>query len=154
MSIGTFDQKDHPPKPSEIAAALGPAVELWNKLVQWMREIFSAQQELKYMYGRKYGWAFRFQIKGRLFGALYPTQNGLTAQVILNRACLRQAALLKLGKSAKQAMQRANLYAEGKWLFIPVRCERDADDVKRLLSLKTEAVTKQDKELQTSASRE
>jgi len=138
MSIGVFNQKECRPEGSEISAAVGPALEAWNELSQWMKESLSAQQDLKYMYGKKYGWARRFQIRSSLLTALYPTQNGFTAQVILNHAALEQVARLKFGVSVKQAINRAHPYAEGKWLFIPVASERDAEDVKRLLRLKIE----------------
>ena len=143
MSIGIFDQKEHPPKEAEMLAAVGLALDSWKALCQWIEETFPVQRELKYMYGKKYGWALRFQARGSLLTALYPTHNGFTAQVILNRAALEKAALLNLGESAKQAMKRANLYAEGKWLFIPVTSERDIADVKRLLCLKVEGTQKQ-----------
>lgn len=143
MSIGIFDQKEHPPKETEILTAVGPALGSWKALGQWIEETFPVQRELKYMYGKKYGWALRFQTRGSLLTALYPTHNGFTAQVILNRAALEKAELLKLGESARQAMKRANLYAEGKWLFILVTSERDVADVERLLCLKIEGPQKQ-----------
>lgn len=139
MSIGVFDQRECSPKPAEILAAVGPTVDLWNELIRWMRESLSAEKDLKYMYGKKYGWAFRFQRRSALLCALYPTLNGFTAQVILNRTALDEASLLKLDKNAKQAIEQAHLYAEGKWLFIPVTSKHDVDDVKRLLKLKVEA---------------
>jgi hypothetical protein len=138
MSIGVFDRKECPPKRAEILAAVGPAIDLWNELNRWMRESFSAEDDLKYMYGKKYGWALRFQRRSALLCALYPTLNGFTAQVILSRAALDEAGLLKLGKNAKQAIEQAHLYAEGKWLFIPVASRRDLDDVKLLFTLKVE----------------
>jgi hypothetical protein len=136
MSIGIFSEKECPPKEAEIWAAVGPAIKSFNGLTHWICESLAAQQDLKFMYGRKYGWARRFQIRGRLLAALYPTQNGFTAQIILNRAALEQATRLQLGESAKQAIARAHLYTEGKWLFNPVESERDAQDVQRLLQLK------------------
>ena len=137
MSIGVFVDKQCQPTEPVISAALGSALERWNELSRWITECLSAQQELKFMYGRKYGWARRFQLHGALLVALYPTRNGFTAQVILDQTALEQARRLKLGKNATQAIDRAHVYAEGKWLFIPVESDRDADDIQHLLSLKT-----------------
>jgi len=153
MSIGAFNQKECRPTDAQILATIGSALNSWNELIRWMRESLSAQQDLKYMYGKKYGWALRFQIRSTLLTALYPTQSGFAAQVILNRTALDQASHLKLGKSAKQAIDQAHLYAEGKWLFINVASKRDADDVKRLLKLKFESGKKPgSKRLRTSVS--
>ena len=135
MSIGFFNQKEHSPKEAEVLEAVGPVLPVWQDLERWIREAFPVAL---FMYGKKYGWAMRFRVRTTLLTALYPTQNGFTVQVILNRVALQQASLLKLNISAKQAMDRANLYAEGKWLFIPVASPRDAADVKRLLKLKAE----------------
>ena len=153
MKIGAFNQKECPPTEAEILAALGPALNSWNELSRWMHETLLAQQDLKYMYGKKYGWALRFQISSALLSALYPAEGGFVAQVILNRAALDQVSLLRLGKGAKRAIDQAHLYAEGKWLFIDVASKRDADDVKRLLKLKIEGGKKPGgKRLRTSVS--
>lgn len=135
MSIGIFIEKRRPTA-REILATVGPALERWNELTDWIVEIFPAQHELKFMYGSKYGWARRFEVHGTLLTALYPVRNGFTAQLILNRTALEQASLLRLGKNAQLAMEQAHLYTEGKWLFIPVESNRDMEDIKRLLTVK------------------
>jgi hypothetical protein len=137
MSIGIFVNKQCPPTEPEISAAVGSALGRWNELSSWMTESLSARQELKYMYGQKYGWARRFHVRGALLAALYPTRNGFTAQVILNQTALEQVSRLKLGTNAKQAIDRAHVYDEGKWLFIQVESKRDVEDVEHLLGLKT-----------------
>ena len=142
MSISAFNLKEYPPKEAELLTALGPTIDLWNQLSQWMHESLSAQQDLKYMYGKKYGWARRFSMGNALLSAFYPRQDGFTVQIILNRAALEQASRSKLGKSARQAIDRAHLYAEGKWLFIPVESKCDAEDVRHLLQLKMECTNR------------
>jgi len=136
MSIGIFTEKHRRPKAPEILATVGPALERWNELTDWIVETFPAQHELKFMYSSKYGWARRFEVHGTLLTALYPVRNGFTAQLILNRTALEQASLLRLGKNAQLAMEQAHLYTEGKWLFIPVESNRDMEDIKRLLTVK------------------
>lgn len=136
MSIGLFIEKACPPSEVEISKALGPKLQSWNELSRWLAQTLRAQRELRYMYGKKYGWALRFQIRGKLLCALYPTQSGFTAQVILNQSALEQVTQFKLSNNVKQAIDRAHLYAEGKWLFIPVQSELDSATVKRLLMLK------------------
>lgn len=144
MAIGVFTDKACRPKELQISGAVGPMLGLWDELNRWLKETLRARQDLRYMYGSKYGWARRFQLRGSLLCALYPTQNGFTVQVILSRASLEQASLLKLSKNTKQAIDRAHPYPEGKWLFIAVESERDAADVKALLTLKVESATKRE----------
>lgn len=138
MSIGIFVEKNHPPADTEISKALGPMLSEWQRLAQWIRERYLVQEELKFMYGKKYGWALQFRFRGTLLTSLYPASNSFTAQIILNRAALEQTKRMKLKKNAQGALSRAHLYAEGKWLFIQVESKNDVEDVQQLLNLKNE----------------
>jgi hypothetical protein len=136
MSIGLFIERGCPPSEREISKALGSTLESWNELSRWLAQTLRAKRELRYMYGKKYGWALRFQNGGRLLCALYPTQSGFTVQVILNQNALEQVTQITLSNNVKQAIDRAHLYAEGKWLFIPFHSEPDMATIKQLLMLK------------------
>ncbi len=140
MSVGFFIEKGCPPQELEILTAVGRMLARWHELNRWLSEKCNSRSELKFMYGKKYGWARRFEIRGTLLTALYPTENGFTVQVILNRSALEQSSGVALGKNATQAIYRAHPYPEGKWLFVPVESERDVADVKALLSLKIEGL--------------
>jgi len=145
MSIGIFIDRNHAPTEREVSAAIGPLQERWKTVVQWTHDTYMTQEDLKFMYGRKYGWALRFRIRGDLAAALYPAQGGFTAQLILNRGALEKADQLPLGKNARDAIAKAHPYAEGKWLFIPIASNRDVDDFKHLLALKCESRSKRKK---------
>lgn len=136
MSIGLFTDRIHEPSAREIAAAIGSSLEQWKDTAKWIRETYSTMDTLKFMYGKKYGWALSFRIRGKLATALYPTKDGFTAQLILNHATLNKAQQISLGKNAHDAIAKAHSYTEGKWLFIPVMSERDMEDFKQLLMLK------------------
>ncbi len=136
MSIGAFTEKNHQPTRTEVVEVLGAMLQRWQALVQHIRATFHGQEDLKFCYGKQYGWALRFRIKGSLLTALYPARNGFVVQVILSRPALEQAQALTLGDAARQAIARAKPYPEGKWLFIPVQSEQDLRDVQSLLALK------------------
>ena len=95
-------------------------------------------KNFKFLYGKTYGWALRFRIKGQVLTSLYPTQGGFTAQVNLSPEAVEQAQGMGLGRNVQQAIERANPYPEGRWLFIPVESEEDVRDVQRLLTLRVE----------------
>jgi hypothetical protein len=106
MSIGLFTDKKRQPSDAEIRAALGDRLPLWEELAQSIRQSYpAAQEDIKFLYGQKYGWALREGI----------------------------------GESAQRAIARANLYSEGRWLFIPVESAADAADIRRLLALRVKA---------------
>jgi len=142
MSIGAFTEKNHEPTNAEIANGLGATLQLWQALVQHIRATYHGREDLRFCYGKQYGWALRFRVKASLLTALYPARNSFTVQVILNGAALEQAQALKPGTAVRQAMARAKPYPEGKWLFVPVQSEHDLGDVQRLLALKTGVVSR------------
>jgi hypothetical protein len=140
MSIGLFTDKKRQPSDAEIRAALGDRLPLWEELAQSIRQSYpAAQEDIKFLYGQKYGWALRFRLGSQLLTSLYPTQGGFTAQVNLPEAAVQQALREGLGQSAQRAIARATLYSEGRWLFIAVESAADAADIRRLLALRVKA---------------
>jgi hypothetical protein len=73
MSIGLFDDKKYLPSEIEISAAIGPMLSEWHALSEWLRTNYPVRDELKFMYGQKFGWGRKFQIGGGLLVCLYPT---------------------------------------------------------------------------------
>jgi hypothetical protein len=137
MSVGVFTDRNHPPTESEIGEAIGPMLPAWQMLAQHIRERYLPEGNLKFLYGKSYGWAWRFRVKGKLLTALYPTKSGFTVQIILSPPAIEQAERMKLGKNVRQAIADANPYPEGRWLFIRVESSGDVRDVQRLFALKT-----------------
>ncbi|HUI53544.1 MAG TPA: DUF3788 family protein [Bryobacteraceae bacterium] len=142
MSIAAFTEKNHQPTQTDIVEVLGAMLQPWQALVQHIRATYHGQEDLKFCYGKRYGWALRFRIKGSLLTALYPARNGFVVQIILSRLALEQAQALTLGDAARQSIARAKPYPEGKWLFIPVQSEQDFRDVQSLLALKQGALSR------------
>jgi hypothetical protein len=101
MSIGLFTDKDHPPTDAEILVAVGAKLDLWQRMLQFIRTNYRAQEDLKFMYGHPYGWAQRFRVRGKLLTALYPTAGGFTVQIILSTAAIEQAQRLALGPACR-----------------------------------------------------
>ena len=45
---------------------------------------------------------------------------------------------MDLGQNVQQAISRAHPYPEGRWVFIPIESERDAEEFKQLLTMRIE----------------
>ena len=138
MSIGIFIEKKHQPTDPEIRQAIDPRISLWEALIDFIRNKYPVQEDFKFLYGKNYGWARRFRIKGQLLTSLYPVEGGFTAQINLSPTAIEKAQNMKLGKNVQMAIERAHPYPEGRWLFIPVESEKDIQDVQRLLALRVE----------------
>jgi hypothetical protein len=138
MSISLFTDKGDRPTEAQILEAVGSKLPLWHDFICFVREQYPVQEDFKFLYGKTYGWALRFRIKGQLLVSLFPTQGGFTAQVNLSPDAIEKALAMNMSKNVQQAISRANPYPEGRWLFIPVEAEEDFDDVKRLVAIRVE----------------
>lgn len=138
MSIGAFTDKKHRPTEDEIQQVIGPKLSAWQKLIQFIRENYPSEEDFKFLYGKKYGWALRFRIRGKLLTSLYPTEKGFTVQINLSQAAIEQVQGMKPGENVQEAIARANPYPEGRWLFIPIGSADDIRDIQQLLALRVE----------------
>jgi hypothetical protein len=138
MSVSFFADKTYQPTDAEIREAIDPLFSIWQELAQWIQEKYPTQEDFKFLYGKNYGWGLRFRIKGKLLITLYPGQGHFTAQIILRPEAIEKAQGMELGQNAQQAIERANPYPEGHWLFIPVESQNDLMDVQTLLTLRIE----------------
>jgi hypothetical protein len=138
MSVGVFTDKKHQPSEEEIHKVIGPKLPVWQELVQYIRENYPSDEDFKFLYGKKYGWALRFRIRGKLLTSLYPTAGGVTVQINLGPAAIERAQGMGLGENVQEVIAKATPYPEGRWLFIPVRSTEDIRDIQQLLALRVE----------------
>ncbi|MEA4907978.1 MAG: DUF3788 family protein [Chloroflexi bacterium] len=139
MSIGVFIDKNHCPAEAEIQEAIGSRLPLWQELAGHVQGTYPVEQDFKFMYGKEYGWALRYRVKGQLLTSFYPVAGGFTAQVNLSPQDVETAETMGLGDNACRAIAQATPYPEGRWLFIPVQTPGDCEDVQKLLALRAAA---------------
>lgn len=138
ISIGAFTDKNHQPTQDEITEAIGSRLPAWQELVQFIRHTYPSDEDFRFLYGKRYGWALRFRIRGQLLTSLYPAEGGFTVQINLSQAAIEQTYQMELGGNVQSVIARAHPYPEGRWLFIPVRSADDIRDIHRLLALRVE----------------
>lgn len=136
MGIGLFTDKRNQPTEAQVRDAVGAKLPLWQDLICAIRERYSVQEDFKFLYGKKYGWALRFRVKGQLLVSLFPTQGGFTAQVNLSPDAIEKALAMEISRNVQQAIACAHPYPEGRWLFIPVETEEDLSDVQQLVEMR------------------
>lgn len=138
MSIGCFTDKKCQPGYDEVKQAISSRLSIWESLASFIRENYPVQEDFKFLYGKNYGWALRFGVKGQLLTSLFPTRGGFTAQVNLSPESIEKIQGLELTENVHRAIQRANPYPEGRWLFIPVESEEDRQAVQQLLAMRAQ----------------
>lgn len=139
MSVGKFAVKKQPPTEAEVIEALGENLPLWNMARDEIGKTYAVQVDFKFMYGKNYGWAVRYRIKTQFLVNLYPGDGLFTVQVNLPPEAVEQAMGMDLEESVLEAIQRATPYPEGRWVFIPVRTEKEWGEVSCLLDLRVKA---------------
>jgi hypothetical protein len=135
MSIGYFTEKTTQPTPGDIQNVIGSRFYLWEDLLKHIRDTYKPQEDFKFLYGKNYGWAVRFRLKGKLLTSLYPADGGFKAQIILSPGEVETALSMDPGKNVLQSIEAATPYPEGRWLFIPVENPADMQDIIDLLEL-------------------
>jgi hypothetical protein len=138
MAFGAFTDKKHRPTEAEVRQAIGAMWATWQELAGFIRQNYPSDEDFKFMYGKNYGWALRFRMRGKLLTSLYPRQGGFTVQINLSPGAVEQALQMKLGENARQAIERAHPYPEGRWAFIPVGPGDNISDIHQLLALRAE----------------
>lgn len=136
MSTGCFTEKNREPSDEEVRHSIGPTLPLWDELIRHIRENYAPVEDFKFLYGKTYGWGRRFRLKGSLLATLYPALGCYKVQIILKPQAVDEALSMSLGLNTRRAIESANPYPEGRWLFIPVESAGDMEDVRRLLVLR------------------
>ena len=136
MTVGSLLDKTQQPTPQDIQKTLGAAWPLWEDLTRFLAEAYpEIPPDLSYG-GKKYGWNLWYRKSGKSLLSLYPQEGYCVAQIVLGNVQVEQALQLELGEAVGRLLRETPQFHDGRWLFIPVRTERDAEDVKQLLQVK------------------
>ncbi len=135
MAISVFSQENSPPEPAEVAARLGTAGPLWDRLVIFIQAHYDMVGDMVYG-GKKYGWTLWYRQGGKSLVTLYPQENAFVAQVVLSKEQVEQALALDLGETAARLLRAAPQLPDGCWLFVQVAGPAEAAAVEQLLQVK------------------
>jgi hypothetical protein len=119
------------PRDADVAAALGSAKKLWDRVVAELEGEYQLKPEWN-SYSVKYGWALRMKKKDRNVVYLGAYQGGFAAQSILGAKAL--AAAKKDLPAAVFA--QAKKYPEGTAIRVEMRSAADVAVVKKLVEAK------------------
>ncbi len=136
MATGAFLDRARPPTRSELAAALGERRALWDRVVARMEATYGLEGEPLF-YGRDSGWVLRYRRSGKTLLVLLPEPGVARALVVLGPSIAEAAAALPLAPEVRSAFDRAHAYPDGRWLLIEMGSEAVADDLLRLVALKS-----------------
>jgi hypothetical protein len=119
------------PRDADVAAALGSAKKLWDRVVAELEDEYELKPEWN-SFSVKYGWSLRMKKKDRNIVYLGAYQGGFAAQSILGAKALavaRQAIPAEVFTGAKK-------YPEGTAIRVEMRSAADVAVVKKLAAAK------------------
>jgi hypothetical protein len=125
------------PSAEEVRVALSARFPLWERLTEFIETRYQISGRWSSWGPAEFGWGLRYRARGRALVALYPHQDRILAQVVLGKAQAERALDLGLGEETARLLREAPQLRDGRWLSIPVLHPRDAEDVERLLLVKT-----------------
>jgi hypothetical protein len=87
-------------------------------------------------YGKNYGWVLAFKRSGKALVSLYPGAGSFTVQVVLKDDQIARVPSELMIFELRAAIDAANPYAEGRWIFPPVSSERELEVAKKLIEVR------------------
>jgi len=131
-----FVDRSLKPTLEDVRTALGKACDAWDEMEAHLSDAYGLKGSLHFLYGRRYGWALRFERAGKLALAMYPNHNRITVQVILGRAQVAQATGIRLPSRVLKALSSSKPYPNERWLFVALSSRQGAREMRSLLKLK------------------
>ena len=133
--LNAFVGKTTTPTAEEVAAAPGPAAEVWKQLVDWMAEQEVTVQEWN-SYSAKSGWAMRLKVKKRNIVYLSPCSGCFRVAFVLGDRAMAAARVSDLSKSTLKLLDEAPKYPEGTGVRLVVKAAKDLVAIRQFALIK------------------
>jgi hypothetical protein len=134
MLANAFINKTDAPTTDELAAALGPAKALWDKLLAELPEDCNTHEWNSY--SRKAGWSLRVKREKRVIVYLVPSHGSFTAAFVLGDRAVEAAKHSGIPQKVIEIIDGSKRYAEGTGVRIEVAGARDLPAIKKLVAVK------------------
>lgn len=136
MLPNAFIGKPHPPTDAELAAALGTAKKLWDRLLASLANEHKLTVQEWNSYSLKAGWSLRLKLKGRNIAYFGPCQGAFRVAFVLGDKAIQAARQIGLPQSVIKIINEAKRYAEGTAVRIEIKKAKDIETVTKLAGIK------------------
>ena len=108
---------------------------LWLELDNYMRDNFSAQRQIRFPYGNKYGWSCKYSVKSRHICDIFAENGAFSLHFRMSDQQL-DSIYDNLSEYAKDVCDNKYPCDGGGWLTYRVLSQSHVSDAKKLLSAK------------------
>lgn len=131
-----FVGKKEKPSPKDLADALGPAIAMWNQIIDRIgSELSVVDQEWK-SYSPKYGWHLKLKLKKRNILYLSPCDRLVRVSLILGDRAMKAARECKLPAKLVKILDGAPHYPEGTGVVLMPKSSANVSSVIKLAAIK------------------
>ncbi|MBZ5591670.1 MAG: DUF3788 domain-containing protein [Acidobacteriia bacterium] len=138
MLPNAFIGKEKKPTEAELAAELGPAKSLWDRLIAELADESNIVTQEWNSYSPKAGWLLRLKREKRTILYLSPCRGCFRASLALGEKAVQAARQSGLPQRVMKVIDEAKRYAEGTGVRIDVNGPGDIPIVKKLAAVKLE----------------
>jgi len=136
MLPNAFIGKSDKPTEKELAAALGSAKKLWDKLVADLVKENGIDTQEWNSYSVKAGWSLRLKVKNRNIIYLCPCKSCFFVSFALGDKAVKEALQSKFPPRVIKIIKEAKRYAEGTGVRLEIKKTEDIDIAKKLAAIK------------------
>jgi len=136
VEANAFIGKTRKPAEEELAAALGSAKAVWDRLIAELAEENGVDGREWNCYSIKAGWSLRLKKKKRTIVWLGPCMGSFRVAFILGEKAMKAARECALPERVMKILEEAPKYAEGTGVRIGVKGMKDIMFLKKLTEIK------------------
>lgn len=138
MTLGAWRRRDDPPTIAAMTAGIATDRRaLWLGLTGWLRDAYALEGDMAWS-DDDAGWVLRYRRNGRSLTTLMPdATGGFAALVVIGPSIVEVARSARLAETAREALETARPYADGRWLWLKVTDQQIVDDIRTLIALKS-----------------
>jgi hypothetical protein len=136
MQPNAFIGRAERPADADLIEVLGPAKELWDRLLADMTAQWNLKEFEWSSYSTKSGWTLRVKRGKRNIVYLGPAKGMFNVSFILGGRAVEAAHTRKLAARVLKMVDEGTKYPEGTGVRLEIKSERDLAAVKSLTQLK------------------
>jgi Protein of unknown function (DUF3788) len=136
MQPNAFIGRAERPADADLIEVLGPAKELWDRLLADMTAQWNLKEHEWNSYSIKHGWSLRVKRGKRNIVYLVPAKGTFNVSFILGGKAVEAAHTRKLSARVVKLVDQGTKYPEGTGVRLEIKSDRDLAAVKSLTQLK------------------
>lgn len=127
------------PSSLEIENLLGDkAIERLNKFENFLSSHYDLVRELKFPFGNKYGWGYKYTHKSKMLCYLFFEKDSFTVTITIGKRELKglYQELDNMLPKTKTLWEKRYPCGEGGWIHYPVENDHELQDIQKLIYIK------------------